>query len=265
MGWLSRREPQIDEPLWQRLLSDYPFLLARPGTDPVALRAMTNRFLASKQFAGAQGLIIDDYIGAAIAVQACLPILRLGIHWYDDFSQIIVYPDQFRVRASEMDEHGLVHDTDDFLAGQTFDQGPVLLSWADARGSESDSGFNVVIHEFVHKIDLRDGLADGCPPLASPHLGRWRDAIEKAYHQFVDLCNDAESRLPETLDPDSEEAAGYFGHLPLDPYAAQDPAEFFAVCGETFFTDPEKVLNSFPVFYQCLEQFFQPKTLNRKS
>lgn len=265
MGWLSRREPQIDEPLWQRLLSDYPFLLARPETDPAALRMMTNRFLASKQFAGAQGLIIDDYIGAAIAVQACLPVLNLGIHWYDDFRQIIVYPDQFRVRASDMDEHGLVHDTDDFLAGQTFANGPVLLSWADAQGNEPDSSFNVVIHEFVHKIDLRDGLADGCPPMANALLSRWRAALDDAYCKFVDLCDDAETELPRTLDPDSEEAASYFQHLPLDPYAAQDLAEFFAVCGETYFTNPKKIIDSFPVFNQCLEMFFTSNTLNMES
>ncbi len=258
MGWLTRRKPQIDDTLWQRLLADYPFLAARAQTDLDALRMLTNRFLASKQFAGAQGLIIDDYIGAAIAVQACLPVLHLGLHWYDDFAQIIVYPDQFRVRGSEQDEDGLVHETDEFLAGQTIAQGPVVLSWADVQGSSPDSNFNVVIHEFVHKLDLRDGLADGCPPLPGVVLRAWRAALDAAYRDFVQLCEEVEKRLPDTLDPDSEEAASYFAELPLDPYAALDPAEFFAVCGETFFTDPTSIVDFFPDYYQYLERFFKP-------
>ena len=259
MGWLTRREPQIEDQLWHRLMTDYPFVAARAGSDLAALRTMTNRFLASKQFAGAEGLIIDDYVGAAIAVQACLPVLHLGIGWYEDFEQIVVYPDQFRVRSAGMDEDGLVHETDEYLAGQTIAQGPVVLSWADVEDSADGGNYNVVIHEFVHKLDLRDGLADGCPPLPQPHLSRWRNALEAAYDQFVTLCDDAEKRLPATLDPDSDEAAAYFAHLPLDPYASFDLAEFFSVCSEVYFTDPSKVEENFPDFFQLLERFLNSK------
>ncbi len=257
MFWPVRHDPQIGEILWQRLLLDYPFLTKRSAADLAKLRSLSNRFLASKQFAGAQGLMIDDYCGAAIAAQACLPVLHLGLHWYDDFEQIIVYPDQFRVRASEADELGLVHESDEFLAGQTIASGPVILSWADVRDCQPGFAFNVVIHEFAHKLDLRDGEADGCPPLPRAARRAWRAALHNAYDEFVKLCDEAYDGLPPTLDPDSDAAAPFLRHLPLDPYAAQDHAEFFAVCAEVIFTDPVLIEKSFPVFYHRLKEFFK--------
>ncbi len=257
MFWPARHKPQIGETLWQQLLADYPFLGTRSAADLTALRSLTNQFLASKQFAGAEGLMIDDYRGAAIAVQACLPVLHLGLQWYDDFEQIIVYPDQFRVRGAEQDELGLVHETDEFLAGQTIASGPVVLSWADVQGAPAGFAFNVVIHEFVHKLDLRDGEADGCPPLPSAARRSWLAVLSRSYDEFTRMCDEAQSRVPASLDPDSDQAFIYFQHLPLDPYAAYDHAEFFAVCGEALFTAPDRISSYFPDFYHKLKEFFK--------
>lgn len=256
MRWLSRREPQIEDPLWHRLLGDYPFVAPCAGEQLAELRALTNRFLASKQFAGANGFEVDDYIGAAIALQACLPVLRLGLQWYDDFEQIVVYPDQFRVRGSEQDDFGLVHEHDDFLAGQAISGGPIVLSWADIEADAMQPGFNVVIHEFVHKLDLRDGQADGCPPLPRAQRERWLRCIDEAYDAFVIQCDVALARIPAHLDPDSEAAALYLAHLPLDPYAGEDPAEFFAVAGEALFTNPAQLRSAFPALFEQLRSFF---------
>lgn len=260
MVWFQRRTPGIGDELWRRLLSDYPFLALRPTQQRVRLRELTNRFLATKQFAGADGLMIDDYMGAAIAAQACLPVLAIGLDWYDDFEQIVVYPEQFRVRSEEADEIGLVHEQDTYLAGQSIHGGPVVLSWPDVQAADATGDYNVVIHEFIHKIDLRDGVADGIPPLPRAARELWTKALDVAFNQFVEACDDAESRMPADLDPDSDQAWAYFADLPLDPYAALNPAEFFAVCGETVFTDSRRIEECFPDFYQLLIRFFKLNT-----
>lgn len=256
MSLFGRTRSQIDERLWLRLLGDYPFIGRNFPTHLPALRQLTNQFLQQKQFYGAHGLVVDDYIGSAIAIQACLPVLRLGLDWYDDFEQVIVYPDQFLVHESSVDEAGVLHEYEDLLSGQAIDAGPVVISWADASGEQSRDDYKVVIHEFVHKLDLRDGLADGCPPLPRRQREEWLAAIEESWTRFADDCDAAADSVPPDIDPDSEDADVYFGHLPLDPYAASDPAEFFAVLGEVFFTDPQRLRESFPAMQRLLERFF---------
>ena len=121
---------KISDRTWNACLAAYPFL-RRVGPDRLTrLRAMGEAFLASKRFAGEGGIRVDDSIGVAIAAQACLPVLELGLHWYDDFEQIIVYPDQFLVPRRNVDAAGVVHEETVWLAGETIDGGPVVLSWA---------------------------------------------------------------------------------------------------------------------------------------
>ena len=130
---------------------------------------MAARFLADKEFHGANGMAITDTVAVAIAAQAVLPVLHLGLGWYDDFVGIVVHPDEVLARRTVHDETGVVHHYEEVLAGEAMDGGPVMLNWRDVEGAgaTADQGYNVVIHEFVHKIDMRDGTPDGCPPLPS--------------------------------------------------------------------------------------------------
>jgi len=160
MGWLTdwrrRRVLQkhrLDEAMWPRL----PFLPDSPKLKDLALL-----FLAEKQFTAAHGFELTDAMRVSIAAQACLPILELGLDWYRGWTGIVVYPGDFRVRRSEVDEDGVVHEWDDELAGEAMPGGPVVISWDAAA---YDSHINVVIHEFAHKLDMLDGVADGMPPL----------------------------------------------------------------------------------------------------
>lgn len=255
-SWRRPRAAGIHDELWQSLLSAYPFV-HRLGQPRLArLRDMAGRFLAGKQFSAEAGLVLTDEIGAAIALQACLPVIELGLDWYDDFDQIIVYPDQFRVPRSEVDDAGVVHEEDAMLAGESIDGGPVVLSWADVREFDDVLGMNVVIHEFVHKLDLRDGEANGMPPLRSARAQRWQRVLDQSYHAFCDELDRLEASMPAWLDPQSEQAASWYGQLPIDPYAAHDPAEFFAVCGEAFFLTPATLKAAFPDFFALLVEFF---------
>ncbi len=237
--WFRRREqgaPSIPEALWQRVEHKLPFLDYLSAAERNRLRTLATHFLQTKQFHGAQGMDLTDEIMLSIAVQACLPILNIGLRAYDDWVGIIVYPGDFIVPRSEVDENGVVHEYDDMVLGEAWEQGPVLLSWQE--DASLPDGMNVVIHEFAHKLDMSNGGADGFPPLP-PHMdrGAWSDAFSDAYDR---LCQQIDLGLPTAL----------------DPYAAEHPAEFFAVASEAFFETPTGLRNAYPEVYQQLASFY---------
>jgi Mlc titration factor MtfA (ptsG expression regulator) len=207
-----------------------------------------------------------------IAVQACLPILHLGLEWYRGWSSIIVYPGEFLVPRSIADEDGVVHEYVEPITGEAWDGGPLLLSWEDAQRSTTEAGsaYSVVIHEFVHKIDLLDGEADGCPPFSRelhPDLNPrdWAEALADTFERFLSELDLIESELPDGVDPDSEEADAYYAHLPFDPYAAHDEGEFFAVTSEAFFIAPDALQGAFPAWYALLAAFFRQDPVARRT
>ena len=238
MGWLAEwrrrrvlRRHRIDDALWQRATGALRFLPRTPK-----LRELALLFLAEKQLIGAHGLDVTDAMRVSIAAQACLPVLELGLDWYAGFTGIVVYPGDFRVRRTEVDEDGVVHEWDDELAGEAMPGGPVVLSWDAAA---HDLQMNVVIHEFVHKLDMLSGAADGVPPLhAGMSRKAWLKVLEDAYQGFCD----AVERGQDTW---------------LDPYAAEHPSEFFAVISEAFFTEPAETRRRYPDLFDQLRLFYK--------
>ena len=238
MGWLTNwrrrrvlEKHRIDDSLWKEATRGLAFIPKTPK-----LRELALLFLAEKQFTGAHGMEVTDAMRVSIAAQACLPILELGLDWYAGFTCIVVYPGDFRVRRSEIDEDGVLHEWDDELAGEAMPGGPVVLSWDAAA---HDLEMNVVIHEFAHKIDMLNGVADGMPPL-HPGMDRnaWKSAFEVAYQGFCD----AVERGKDTW---------------LDPYAAEHPSEFFAVISEAFFEQPGETRRRYPDVYEQLKAFYK--------
>jgi Mlc titration factor MtfA (ptsG expression regulator) len=238
MGWITEwrrkrvlEKHSIDEALWQRATAGLGFL---PSSEK--LKELVLLFLAEKQFTGAHGLELTDEMRVAIAAQACLPILELGLDWYAGWTGIVVYPGDFRVQRTEVDEDGVVHEWDDELAGEAMPGGPVVISWDAAA---YDPHINVVIHEFAHKLDMVSGVADGMPPL---HPGMdpraWAQAFSEAYEGF----GDALERGKDTW---------------LDPYAAEHPSEFFAVISEAFFEEPAETQRRYPAVYEQLKLFYK--------
>ncbi len=255
----------IDIPpaLWESVLAQLPFLQRFGTSSDCRLRELCGRLLATKVMTGAGGLELTAEIQVAIAAQACLPILRLGIEWYRGWSGIVVYPSEYVAPRRVQDEAGLVHEFDETAAGETWDGGPVVVSWVrdGDRPSGGDQAYNVVIHEFAHKLDLLAGEADGLPPLdRTLHPGmearRWRHVLEDAHQRFSAAVDLIEAELPADVDPESGAADPYYAHLPLDAYAAQDEAEFFAVSSESFFVDPQRLADAFPDWYELLARFY---------
>ena len=134
-----------------------------------------------------------------------------------------------------------MHAYDEVLTGEAMAGGPVMLSWVDVSesGDSAGWGYNVVIHEFAHVLDMGDGEADGVPPLTSPaEREAWMAVIDPEFEQFSAQVDAG----IETL---------------LDPYGATGIDEFFAVATETFFTGPKEMRARHPDLYELLARYFQ--------
>ncbi len=254
------RPRDIPDGLWRQTLANFPFLSRRSESDIAALRQLTRQFLDQKEFHGAGGLQISDEIAVAIAAQACLPVLHIDtpyrcLDWYRDFVGIVVHAGPVRAQRETVDAAGVVQRYDEILTGEAMQDGPVTLSWQDVMdaGQSAHDGYNVVIHEFVHKIDMRSGIADGCPPLPTGFMGApsrlaahriWLSALHAHYQDFCDKLSMAER----------------FGGAPqwLDPYAAESIDEFFAVASEAYFVNPENFMRDFAALVPLFDAFFKP-------
>lgn len=230
----------IPDPLWAQTLTQYPFLAWRSTARQEHLRALSTLFLARKQFVPAGGLQITDEIAVAIAAQACLPVLRLGLGAYAHMGHIVVHPDQVLAHREVMDEAGVVHQYDEVLAGEAMPDGPVMLSWHDVQQARDlDQGYNVVVHEFAHALDMAGGALDGTPPLPTDiDKAHWQDVMWQGF----DRHSEALARGEDTW---------------LDPYAAEAGLiEFFPVVTEAFFVAPWALRADFADVYALLCRYF---------
>ena len=212
---------------------------------------MTEQFLAQKQFSGAHGLVVTDEMAVAIAAQACLPVLNLGLRLYDEFKGIVVHPGAMLARRSAVDAAGVHHFYAEELVGEAMQGGPVTLSWQHAAASSAHtaSGYNVVIHEFVHTLDMHSsagGVANGCPPLLSRTAqAQWQSTMQSTFDAFKDQVVMAKR---------------FGAPAPwLDAYGATSPAEFFAVSAEAYFVNPDKFEANFATVKALFDSYFGQK------
>ncbi len=255
---VEQMQARVPPVLWQQVLQTHGFFARLDAQQRQELLARTAWLLASKQINGAAGLILTDFMRLSICAQAALPVLMLEPQLYEGWDEIIVYPAGFSIPQVMQDEDGVVHEFLEEAAGQAWDGGPVILSWDDA--TQTEGAFNVVIHEFAHKLDLRAGGADGVPALgAHPELEpqRWQQVLDQSLDRFRAWLEDIEAAIPAHIDPESPAADPWYETLPLDPYAASDEAEFFAVSSEHFFAAPLPLQQALPEWYGLLRQYYR--------
>jgi Mlc titration factor MtfA (ptsG expression regulator) len=242
------RQARIPLALWERVMDDALAHYRLDHQELHRLRELASLFLHRKVVTGAGGLEIDDYIRAVIAAEACLLILNLELDWYEGWREIIVYPGSFVVAREEQDELGLVHEQRAVLGGEAWGRGPVILAWEDARPESHPhgTGSNVILHEFAHKLDMLNGAANGMPPLhRDMNRSEWTRTFSHAYAQLQhQLARHHRTRI--------------------DPYAAENPAEFFAVVTEEFFEIPVGLYEYDPAVYHQLSRFYRQDPLRRQ-
>lgn len=233
------REAHIDEAAWDREIASYSFTRALNAGECERLKQLVILFLAEKPINGAGNLNIDNGARLAIAIQACMLILNLDLDWYKTWTEVILYPGEFVARHEEVDEAGVVHSVEVPMSGESWQHGTVVLSWADVRQAGQEDGYNVVIHEFAHQIDMLNGDANGFPPLHKTMSRElWAKAFSTAYEHFCKRVDEWEDTV-------------------IDEYAAESPAEFFAVISEVFFETPLAVRSEYPDVYAQLVSFYR--------
>ncbi len=211
------------------------------------LRELTTLFLQRKSLVGSQGLEVTTAMAVAVAAQACLLILKLGLDYYDGWVEVVIYPGAFQVTRDSPDATGLVSHQEQALSGESWLRGPVILSWDDFAASLAapSSGHNVVVHEFAHKLDMLNGSANGMPPLHTEMLRQ----------QWTEAFSDAFDHLQHQL----------LHHRPgLNSYGATAPAEFFAVVSECFFSNPQLLCQQAPAVYEQLVLFYRQNPQSRR-
>jgi hypothetical protein len=293
MGWLRRwlraralARSAIDDADWAPAVARCRVASHLDGEARSRLRELVTLFLDGKQFTGAAGLELTRDMRLAIALQACVPVLELGLECYAPWSEVIVYPDEFIVEREQVDEAGVVHRVREPLSGESWAGGPVILSWADVEAANPEDAYNVVLHEFAHKLDMLDGDADGIPPLhAGMSRADWHAAFSEAFDDLLDRVERLERqecrarrsrRRGHAPRPHARTEAGpavpagsagddvgeaRWEDLPLDPYACKDPGEFFACASEAFFEAPARLREAWPAVYRQLRAFYRQDPL----
>lgn len=245
-NWRQQRaadQLEITETQWQDAEYALPFLDRLTDDERQRLRTLARAFIAAKEWSAAPGLQLTAAIQLSIALQACLPILNLGLDWYRGWVGIVVYPGDFVIPRQIVDESGVVHEYDDPVLGEAWEGGPVLLSWFSNLDEIGD--VSIVIHEFAHKLDMSNGAVDGMPALHENMRSEdWIAAFQPAY---ADFCRRVDA---------GEETE-------IDPYAAEHPSEFFAVASEVFFEAPDLLHDEYPTVYEQLCIFYRQNPLNR--
>jgi MtfA peptidase len=244
MSWfrkkrLARARP--DEQAFARVLAAFPVLARLDESRCKRLFQRTTEILAEKAFQGAGDLELTEDDVLIVATMAALPVIDLDIGWYRGFHTFIVYPGEFQADFEEVDGDGVVHRGRDLRAGEAWAWGPVVLGFDEVMASGRGEGYNVVVHELAHQIDQLNGDMDGFPPL-HPDMDR---------QQWAEVFNRSFERLCHELDHDLEPS--------LDPYAAESPAEFFAVASEFHFDVPEWMAEHHPELHELLQRFYHPE------
>ncbi|MBU0742943.1 zinc-dependent peptidase [bacterium] len=204
------------------------------------LLALTRIFVAEKNFEGCGGLEMTNEVRVTIAAQACLLLLGRETDVFPQVQSVLVYSTTFVPRMVEEYDDGVVEEYDDPLDGEAWGTGAVILAWDDVLHAAEDlkDGYNVVLHEFAHQLDLEIGDADGTPrlgPGVDPQA--WADTLSREYQRH---CRDVDRRR----------------HTLLDEYGADDPAEFFAVATENYLVRPQALKRRHPDLYAQLRAYF---------
>lgn len=195
----------------------------------------------------ANGFEVTPAMQVCIAAHASMLVLSFddGLDSYRDVTSVIVHPSTIRRKGTKYLGDGLFTDDDDPIIGEAIHKGPVLVSWdaASIQARTPDRGENVLYHEFAHRLDMLDGMSDGTPLIPA----------DEQFDEFVRVCTESLRRLRRHEEPSV-----------LRNYATTNPAEFFAVATEVFFTRPVPLREENPALYGVLRDYFRQDPAGRR-
>lgn len=126
------------------------------------------------------------------------------------------------------------------MVGNRFLNNKMLLSKRALRSgfSNKTDKNNTAIHEFIHLIDMEDGIVDGIPEIFMQ---------QQEILPWVDLMY---AKIKDIKENDSD----------IDAYGATNEAEFLSVAAEYFFERPELLKVKHPKLYAMLDSIFHRKS-----
>jgi len=213
-----------------------------PVREQDELRGMLQVLMGELSFEAGTGLAaVDETMQIMIAAQAGVLLLHRPLSDLPKLETAIVYPGVYHVRERRRTEEGVEIEESEERLGEAWAHGTLLLSWEDVLHDSThiDDGRNVVFHEVAHALDEQTGEGDGMPLLAD------REAVEAWSRAFGDAF--------EALQDD----VGHRRRTLLGSYAAEDPAEFFAVATENFFERPVSFQAVYPDLFRLMRDFYQ--------
>lgn len=213
-----------------------------PAEDQAELLGHARVLLEEKHFEGAGGLLMRDEVRVTIAAQAAVLLVGREADYFPRLTSIIVYPTGYVATEAAPSEGGVWSEGEEHLLGHTGrDLRALVLAWDEVRAgaADPDDGDNLVLHEFAHQLDFEDGYTDGTPPLdTGAGLRSWTEVLSQEL--------EALRRASEAGDP-----------TVLDPYGAEDPAEFFAVATEAFFERAVDLARHHARLYEQLRDYYR--------
>ncbi|MEO1498501.1 MAG: M90 family metallopeptidase [Planctomycetota bacterium] len=249
-GWLRGRRSAAFDPVWAPVLRRNVWQYAHlDDTQREHTHTVVARMVAGKHWEGGAGYAVTDEHRVTVAGVAALLTLGAGRPFdFPHLRTIILYPEAFYA-APRNEEVSLLQDTYDPIfgeapggrLGEAWDDGPVILSWADVleTAREPGDGENLVLHEFAHHLDGLDGPIDGVPFIPNrDERHAWYEVTRVEYERLL------------------EAAAGGRASL-LDEYGATSPAEFFAVATECFFERPHELRREHHELYAALTRYYR--------
>jgi Mlc titration factor MtfA (ptsG expression regulator) len=224
-------------PIWRRTLQEHLAHYRFLGPAQRAKLEDAARIIEAETYwEGCGGLALDDRMRILIAANAALLVLENEAGHFESVTSVLVYPAGVIVPESHRG-NGIVAGQTPIL-GQASFRGPIILSWSDALyGSQRIGARNVVLHEFAHALDMLGGIVDGTPPMPAGLRRRWADVCQREY----DTLNDQLESGLRTV---------------IDPYAATNPAEFFAVVTEHFFEQPHVLHDAHPELWEVFADYY---------
>lgn len=198
-------------------------------------------FLDEKLFEGCGGLDLTEEMRVIIAAHACMLILEEPSDYYPSLQSVLVYPDDYMGAVYDVDAGGVVTEGWEPRSGESWHPGNIVLSWSDSLQGVRDpsDGRNLIYHEFAHQLDYRYGLSAGISIEGETDADdEWTQALAKGYRLLLHNTKRGHKML-------------------LDPYGAENPAEFFAVLIECFLEQPGKLQREHSQLYHLLCEFFK--------
>ena len=239
------KQSTITPAQWSDAFAALPLLKGLSSDEMQRLQELAILFCHNKVFEGVRGFEITPPMQLLVALQACLPILELGLDWYDGWTTLIIYPSGFAPKRMIRDEYGIEHFVQSSLGGEAWHRGPVVLAWDEVEYAGVIDGRNLVIHEFAHKLDMQNDAVNGFPPLhAGMDINAWSQAFSRGFDDFQHRCSLGEN-------------------IGIDCYGATLPSEFFAVLSEVFFEKPGIIHRYYSDIYDLMVEFYRQDTMAR--